>query len=84
LDNGRYVEEGEQSFSNMGGDAAKFSMEEAKHNYWLYMINNLPTTWVEEFKAPFQQTKSTFVNGSIHNWGAQKKIRPLSISETTF
>jgi hypothetical protein len=52
------VEEGEQSFSNMGGDVAKFSVEEAKHNYWLHMINNLPTTWVEEFKAPFQQTKS--------------------------
>jgi hypothetical protein len=33
LDNGRYVEEGEQSFSNMGGDVAKFSMEVAKHNY---------------------------------------------------
>jgi hypothetical protein len=32
----------------------KFSMEEAKHNFWLNMINNLPTTWVEEFKAPFQ------------------------------
>jgi hypothetical protein len=58
LDNGRYVEEGEQSFSNMGEDVTKFSMEDAKHNYWLHMINNLPTTWVEEFKAPFQQTKS--------------------------
>ncbi len=52
------MEEGEQSFSNMGRDVVKFSMEEAKHNYWLHMINNLPTTWVEEFKAPFQQTKS--------------------------
>jgi hypothetical protein len=36
----------------------KFSREEAKHNYWLHMINNLPTAWVEEFKAPFQQTTS--------------------------
>jgi hypothetical protein len=50
------------------------------------MINNLPTTWVEEFKAPFQQTKSKewlgiFVNGFIHSWGAQ---RSLGISETTF
>jgi hypothetical protein len=33
----------------------KFSMEEAKHNYWLHMINNLPMTWGEEFKAPSQQ-----------------------------
>jgi hypothetical protein len=32
---------------------------------------------VEEFKAPFEQTKSKewlgiFVNGSIHNWGTPK------------
>jgi hypothetical protein len=44
------------------------------------MINNLPTAWVEEFKAPFQQTTSKewlgiFVNGSIHSWGTQKKIK---------
>jgi hypothetical protein len=58
----------------------KFSMEEVKHNSWLHMINNLPTTWVEEFHAPFQQTKSKewlglFVNGSIHSGGTQKSIK---------
>ncbi len=63
----------------------KFSMEEAKHNYWLHMINNLPVTWGEEFKASSQQIKSKewlgiFVNGSIHTWGTQKKIKHPRLS----
>jgi len=53
------------------------------------MINNLPTTWVEDVKGPFQQTKSkewlgVFVNGSIHSWGTQKNNKALGISESTF
>jgi hypothetical protein len=46
------VEGRKQSFSSMGGDVAKVFHGEAKHNYWLHMINNLPMTWGEEFKAP--------------------------------
>jgi len=58
----------------------KFSMEEAKQNYWLHVINNLLMIWGEKFKAPFQQIKSKewlgiFVNGSIHTWDTQKKLK---------
>jgi hypothetical protein len=46
------VEEGEQSFSNIGGDVAKVFHGGGTTQLWLHMINNLPTTWVEEFKGP--------------------------------
>jgi hypothetical protein len=71
------VEGRKQSFSSMGGDVAKVFHGEAKHNYWLHMINNLPMTWGEEFKAPSRRIKSKewlgiFANGSIHTWVTQK------------
>jgi len=64
-------------------------MEEAKHKYWLHMINNLPMTWGEEFKTPSQQIKSKewlsiFVNGSIHTWGTQKKKSALDFLKLLF
>ncbi len=46
------MEEGEQSFSNIGGDVAKVFLGGGKAQYWLHIINNLPTTWVEKFKGP--------------------------------
>jgi len=61
----------------------KFSMEE--QSTITHMINNLPMTWGEEFKAPSQQIKSKewlgiFVKGSIHTWGTQKKIKHPKLS----
>jgi hypothetical protein len=62
------------------------------------MINNLPTTWVEEFKAPFQlgwkgsgvlkytkskQWLSIFVNGYIQSWGVTKKGGPTNPLDMT-